>query len=177
MVCGQCLDNDRGFDEGHYGYLYENQVRESLHAFKFGGRKDVGRALVWSLRESLAGIAGRFDCIVPLPVTEKRLRERGFNQSFIIGEEIGKITGKPVYPRALRKTRQTRDQFELSRDERKRNVRNAFSAGSDSRVRDKRVLLVDDLFTTGYTAKEAAQALRHLKPRSVALFALARTPS
>jgi competence protein ComFC len=176
ILCGQCLGSQRGFDEGYYGFYYENQLREALHAFKFGGRKDVGRHLVRGLEERLLGLAGRFDCIIPLPVTEKRLRERGFNQSYVIGEEIGKITGKPVYPAVLRKIRQTRDQFELSRDERRKNVRNAFSADDNGRLKGKSVLLVDDLFTTGYTAKEASLALKHLKLQSVLLFALARTP-
>ncbi len=176
IPCGQCLEVDRGFDEGRYGFYYENRLREALHAFKFGGRKDVGRQLVWALKDRLADFEDRIDCIVPLPVTERRLWQRGFNQSYIIAEEIGKMTGKPVHPGILRKTRQTQDQFKLSREERKKNVRNAFSVKNGRDLAGSRVLLVDDLFTTGYTAKEAARALRRLRPRSVFLFALARTP-
>jgi ComF family protein len=176
VLCGECIQNKRGFREGYYGFYFENRLRDAIHAFKFHGRKDVGKYLVRLIDEKIISFSESFDCIIPMPVTERRLKERGFNQSFIIGEEISKITGKPLYHSILCKTRDTMDQYSLHRDERKKNIRGAFTAKNRHEIKAKRVLLVDDLFTTGYTAKEAAGVLSKAGAEHTLFFALARTP-
>jgi competence protein ComFC len=176
-MCGECIGGKRGFQQGFYGFYFEDRLRDALHAFKFQGRKDVGRRLVAIVRDKIMGFSGEIDSIFPIPVTEKRLKERGFNQSFIISEEIAAITGKPVYHSILSKTRETRDQYSLSREERLKNVRGVFSVKDGAPVRGNRILLVDDLFTTGYTIQEASRALLREKPAKIVVFALARTPS
>lgn len=176
-VCGDCTMHKKPFEQGFFGFSYEGPLREAMHAFKFQGRKDAGRTLVRMLKDAVAPLGGLIDVIVPLPVTERRLKERGFNQSYIIGEEIARMTGKPLIYSVLRKVRETRDQYTLSKNERKRNIRGAFAVVHGQRdISRKSVLLVDDLYTTGNTAAEAARTLRRAKARSVALFALARTP-
>jgi competence protein ComFC len=137
----------------------------------------VGRALMRGLHERISSFSDAFDIIVPLPVTEKRLKSRGFNQSFIICEEISRMTGKPIDFSTLRKLKETRDQYALSKKERKGNVAGAFGLeGTTKNLEGERLLLVDDLFTTGSTASEAARTLSRAKPESVLFFALARTP-
>lgn len=175
-VCGECTLNRPPFEHGHFGFYFEGALREALHSFKFKARKDVGRALVRLLQPKLLAMQDEFDVIVPLPVTEKRLKERGFNQTFIIGEEISALTSKELAYWVLHKTRETRDQYTLSRSERKKNIRGVFALRNGNALKDKRVLLVDDLFTTGATAKEATKVLKAAGSRSVVLFALARTP-
>mgnify|MGYP000897124763 CR=1 FL=1 len=177
IVCGACLEEDRGFQKGHYGFYFEGRLRNAMHAFKFSGRKDIGRRLVSLSKEKIRSFAETFDCLVPIPVTEKRLKERGFNQSFIIAEEIAKITGKEIGHSVLLKKKNTQDQYSLTREERKRNVRGVFAVKDKGRIKGKRVLLVDDLFITGYTAHEAAVALLRSHAGEVRFFALARTPS
>ena len=175
QVCGGCTGRRHPFERGWFGFYFEGALREALLAFKFKARKDVGRRLVRLVNGKLDGLSGVFDIIVPLPVTAKRLRERGFNQSYIIAEEIGKITGGAVRA-ALAKVRPTKDQFTLSREERRRNVRGAFAVETTDEVRHRRVLLVDDLFTTGATAREASRVLKSAGAEKVFVFALARTP-
>ncbi len=137
----------------------------------------MGRALIRSLTEKIGQFADEFDVLIPLPVTDKRLTKRGFNQCFVMCEEMSRLTGKPIEHGSLRKVRETADQFTLSRADRKRNVRGAFSVTKDGgRLKGKRLLLVDDLYTTGNTAREAAKALQPLKPAEILFFALARTP-
>ena len=148
-----------------------------MHAFKFNGRKDIGRRLVSLLKEKILSLAGSFDCVVPVPVTEKRLKERGFNQSFIIAEEIAKIAGREIGHSVLLKKKDTKDQYSLTREDRKRNVKGVFAVQDREKIRGKRILLVDDLFTTGYTAREAALTLLRSHAGEVRFFALARTPS
>ena len=136
----------------------------------------MGRALVRTLKERIASMGDAFDLIVPLPVTEKRLRARGFNQSYIVSEEISRITDKPIDYRTLRKIRETRDQYTLSKGERAKNLVRAFALeGAGRGVSGKRVLLVDDLYTTGNTANEASKTLSRAKTKGILFFALART--
>lgn len=148
-----------------------------MHAFKFNGRKDIGRRLVSLSKEKILSFADTFDCIVPVPVTEKRLKERGFNQSFIIAEEIAKIAGREIGHAVLLKKKNTKDQYSLTREERKKNVKGVFAIQDKDRIKGKKILLVDDLFTTGYTAREAAVTLLRSHAGEVRFFALARTPS
>lgn len=177
IVCGACITHPPHFQRGCFGFSFEGPLREGLHAFKFQGRKDVGRALVRTLSQRIFALADAFDVIVPLPVTAKRLNKRGFNQSFIISEEISGAAGKPVDYSTLVKTRETQDQYMLSKKERRKNVARAFALkGLGRELKGKRVLLVDDLFTTGNTVSEACKTLKGARPESILVFALARTP-
>jgi ComF family protein len=151
-------------------------LREAIHAFKFGGRIDVGRALMLMGREKIAAHASAFDVVIPVPVTKKRLKKRGFNQSFIIAEEISRMTGAPVDSGTLVKVKETEDQYMLSKVERKRNIRGAFALINASPLAGRRLLLVDDLYTTGNTAREACRTLLRTGAKEVLFFALARTP-
>ncbi len=164
------------FSRGSFGFEYDGAVREAIHAFKFQGFKKIGRELVRLVSHKLHGIDREVDFVVPVPVSAKRLRERGFNQSYIIAEEIGALTGLSVEYALLAKNEGVRDQFSLSRNERKKNVRGAFRVNRPDQLSGRRILLVDDLFTTGYTAAEAARTLVRAGSSDVVLFALARTP-
>jgi ComF family protein len=175
-ACGACIESPPPFERGYYGFYFEGPLREALLAFKFKGRKDVGRLLISLLEDELKVMREAFDFIVPLPVTEKRLKERGFNQSYVMAEEIGAITEKPVSPFSLCKQKETKDQYTLSREERRKNVRGAFAVCKAETIRGKRILLVDDLMTTGSTVREASRTLLSVKAKAVVVFTLARTP-
>jgi ComF family protein len=175
-LCGACIDSRPPFERGHYGFYFEGPLREALLAFKFKGRKDVGRFLIRLLQGELKVMRDEFDVIVPLPVTETRLKERGFNQSYVMAEEIGAIAEKPLLFSSLYKQKETKDQYTLSREERRKNVRGAFALRETEAVRGKRILLVDDLMTTGNTVREASHVLLSAKAKAVVVFALARTP-
>jgi ComF family protein len=176
IVCGRCTGEKRGVEQAYFGFHFRGPLREAVHSFKFQGRKDVGRALVALLREEVKPITLAVDIILPLPLTEKRLAERGFNQSYIIAEELSLITGKPVNHRVLVKARETEDQITLSRVDRKKNMKGAFAVRGGEAVKGKTVLLVDDLYTTGSTVGEACRTLLRSGVDKVFLFALARTP-
>ncbi len=175
-LCGGCITHPPYFTRGFYMFSFEGPLREALHAFKFGGRIDVGRALMRMGRTRIASHAGAFDVVIPVPVTSTRLKQRGFNQSFIIADEISRMTDAPVDYGTLVKAKETEDQYMLSKEERKRNIRGAFSLKDAHSLAGKRLLLVDDLYTTGNTAREACRTLLRTRARQVLFFALARTP-
>jgi predicted amidophosphoribosyltransferase len=103
--------------------------------------------------------------------------EREFNQSFIIGEESTKITRKEIYSSVLAKRKWTKDQYSLSKEETKKNIRDVFAAKNKNGIEGKKVLLVDDLFTTGCNAHEVSHSPLKSSAGEVIFFALARTSS
>lgn len=175
-MCGSCSGSKTWFRRGSFGFEYDGALREAIHAFKFQGAGKIGRQLVRLVSDKFHGLDREVDCIVPVPVSEGRLRERGFNQSYIIADEIAALTGLAVEHTALVKNEGVRDQFSLSRNERKKNIRGAFRVKRPDLVNGRRILLVDDLFTTGYTAAEAARTLTRAGSSDIVLFALGRTP-
>jgi ComF family protein len=115
-----------------------------------------------------------FDLIIPIPLHQKRLMQREFNQAALIARGIAQHLTVPMREQVLVRTRWTRPQVELSGDERRANIRQAFSIRDLAAVQDRAILLIDDVFTTGATLCEAAQTLKAAGARQVDVFALAR---
>ena len=116
----------------------------------------------------------RFDAIVPIPLHQRRLTQREFNQATLLARGIARHIAVPVREAVLRRTRWTRPKVELSGDERQANVRQAFTVTDPAAIQDKVLLLVDDVFTTGATLSEAARTLKAAGVRQIDVFALAR---
>jgi ComF family protein len=120
-------------------------------------------------------LIGDCDVIVAVPLARRRMLMRRFNQSQILANEVRRLSGKPAAPLALARTRATRSQVGLSRSERERNVSGAFAVrpGQAARVAGQRVLLIDDVITTGATASAAARVLLRAGAARVDVLALA----
>jgi ComF family protein len=152
--------------------LHRGPLREAIHHLKFGGRQRLGTALG---RRLAAEIPPAHDLIVPMPLHPSRLRERGYNQAALIGAGIGQALGTAVVSRGLVRRRPTGHQAKLDRSERLRNLKGAFGTARMTHLPwvGRRVLLVDDVLTTGATASAAAQVLRATGARGVDLAVLA----
>lgn len=154
---------------------YAGALARIILAFKFRGYD----TLATRIGELLAGTAARFglvgdlDAAVPIPSTRRRNHERGYDPAELLAREVALRTGTPL-AKWLSRTRETRPQSDLSAEERRTNVASAFRASRSAEGR--RVLLVDDVVTTGATAREAATALRTAGASAVSLLVLARTP-
>ena len=116
-----------------------------------------------------------FDVIVPVPMFAGKERERGFNQAAMIGKYLGKLTGKPCYDHCMVRTEATKPMRGLSPTEREENVKGKFALSEkcDTMLHGKRVLLIDDFYTTGSTARACHQALLAGAPESVTFLAFA----
>ena len=173
-VCGSCLSSPPRFDLARSAGVYDGTLKAAIHAFKYRGgllfAKPLGRLLAQHGRRALDG--GPADILVPVPLHAKRLRERGFNQSLELARCVGASWGVPVSVEGLSRTRNTPQQVGLSRAERSRNMRGAF-AWSGGRLGGRRVLLVDDVYTSGATANECAGVLKRAGAGAVAVLTLA----
>lgn len=118
--------------------------------------------------------AGRADLLVPVPLHPRRQRERGFNQAALLAERVGRVWGRPVIASALVRTMATPPQTELSGEARRRNVRGAFAVVRPRQVAGRRVLLIDDVMTTGATVEACAAPLRGAGAAEVGVLTVAR---
>lgn len=169
--CALCRRGLRGFDAAYSFGAYEGVLRELIHLFKYARM----RPLAGPLGEILARAIPRdqtFDAVVPVPLHWRRRWQRGFNQSALLAAAIGRRYGIPVRT-ALRRVRATPTQAGLTNARRRSNVAGAFRARK-AQVAGRRILLVDDVMTTGATAGACAVALKSAGARYVALLALAR---
>lgn len=154
---------------------YDEASKNLILAFKFMDRTENARLLAAMLKVAGEDIfkAG-VDVIVPVPLHYTRLVKRRYNQSALLARELGRYTGLPVDCFSLVRHRKTRPQVEFSGFERVRNVKNAFSVPHPEKLAGKRVVLIDDVLTTGSTLKECAAALKKAGVRSVDALTVAR---
>lgn len=149
-------------------------LRRLIHGFKFIDRHDPRRLFGRWLADAGRDLLADADLIVPVPLTRWRLIRRQFNQTALLAEELARITGVPSDPLALVKRRTTRPQVGLTRDQRRENVRGAFAvpARRRPRVQGRRIVLIDDVITTGATVTAATRALRNAGAVRVDVLAL-----
>lgn len=175
-VCAACRAGLRGFDRAASFGLYEGVLRSLIHLYKYSGMKPLAGPLA-SYMERAFALDERFDAIVPVPLHWRRQWTRGFNQSELLARPIAKKRGIPLL-RALRRKRATATQAGLASAGRRRNVAGAFVLRSktarDPRLAGKRILLIDDVMTTGATASACASVLKRGGASSVSLLTLAR---
>jgi competence protein ComFC len=169
FTCENCENRVLHFDVAVCVYRSRGVVRKVMHDFKYGRqihlRHVIGRWLVAALDDPrLAG--RRFDFIVPVPLHPARKRERGFNQAELLARELQRQSGIQVAS-VLQRTRYTNTQTQFDRAERMENLRGAFRLRRDCNVQDLRMLLVDDVLTTGSTLSECAAVLKKAGALSV----------
>ena len=150
-----------------------------ITAFKFGGRVEFAPTLAGLLRAGLDDSRAweAAELVLPIPLGTARLRERGYNQAWELARCLVRGRALKTDPGVLHRVRETPAQATLDADERRRNLHRAFWVEHPSRVRGRRIALVDDVMTTGATAAEAARALREAGAVDVVLWAAARTPA
>ena len=170
--CALCRSGARGFDAAYCFCSYEGTARKLIHLFKYG--KTAALASHLGAQLSLAyPREQQFDAIVPMPMHWWRRWQRGFNQAGLLARELSRRTGVPVI-RAAKKVKATKPQAGLSGARRRANVAGAYAATQKEWLKGKRVLLVDDVMTTGSSASACASVLKRAGASHVSVLTLAR---
>jgi ComF family protein len=171
--CGLCRSGLRGFDAAYCYGSYEGALRELIHLYKYGRVRTLAKPLGDLLAAALPR-EERFDAITAVPLHWRREWQRGFNQSELLARTMAARYGIPVVP-ALRRVRATKTQAGLSNTRRHQNVATAFECRRGAHaLAAKRILLIDDVMTTGATAAACARALKRAGAAKVALLTVAR---
>jgi len=153
---------------------YEGSIVRALHAFKYEGRMWRSRRLAGLLAGVWRQAGIQADVIIPVPLAWTRELSRGFNQSALLSVHLSRQVGVPAALSVLRRVRPTAAQAGLSGADREKNVRGCFAVKRPGAVVGRRVVLVDDVLTTGATCREAAAVLRRAGARQVVVLTVAR---
>jgi len=176
QLCGDCHREPKPFAVARSVAVYAGGLLRAIHDFKYRRQPGLGRGLGRLITDNnYAGIDPEgFDVVIPVPLHVRRLRERGFNQSLLLARTVATACGIPVDFLSLRRVRDTPPQTLMGRKERQANIRGAFAVARRDRLRDRKVLLIDDVYTTGSTLAECARALLDGGAARVGVLTLAR---
>ena len=171
-ICYECRHTKRYFDRAVAPFFYEGLVKNAIIKFKFSGaaanKKVFSKYMIEMIREF-----DKIDCILFTPISGKRHRQRGYNQSELLAEDIIKqLSEIPMY-NILRKIKETKPQSKLPKKDRRNNVKDAYIVTGSEKIKDKQVLLIDDVLTTGSTVNECAKVLKKSGAKKVYVLTLA----
>ncbi len=176
-VCGGCLKNPPFFKAARSVFIYTEPIKRSIIQFKFKGNtalaNDLAKMLLFHLQDFLGQI--KPETVIPVPLHLKRLRERGYNQCVLLAQIIAKYLKIPCEKMVLKKVKPTLPQVGLSQAQRHKNVKGSFAVIHPQLVKGKRILLIDDVFTTGSTVNECAKVLHKAGASGVWVATLSRT--
>lgn len=158
--CEHCASSKLRYDRGAAAVVYTEQARKIIYGLKYGGKGYLAKNIAFIMSDAVKSI-GEYDIIIPVPMHKSKRASRGFCHTTLISKAIGEIEGKPVSCRNLIRVKKTGAMSGLTPEERKRNIKGAFDILDVEEIRGKRVLLIDDLITTGSTAEECARVLKN----------------
>ena len=180
LICGHCIRQPPAFERVHAPWVYGFPIDSLIVRFKHHSKWPYGRLLAEILGQSLLDSFNsgepRPDVLLPVPLSSKRLRERGYNQAGMLGDWLSKQLRLPCQPHWLLRTQDTAAQQGLDAKTRKRNLRHAFRLAPGVQVNGLHLALIDDVLTTGATAESLARLLLKGGARRVDVYCLARTP-
>jgi ComF family protein len=174
--CGWCRKGGFRFDRARSLGLYDSVLKELIHFYKYRNQPGVINEIEPFLRDYFETCREEYQgyTVASVPLHVKKLKERGFDQSFVLAHKIAEILDLPYLVRPLKRIRETLPQARKNREERFKNVKGAFEVVNSEMVFDKNILLVDDVFTTGSTVNEVTRVLKKARASSVQVFTLAR---
>ena len=172
-ICGECIKKRPPFDRAASLYHYRGGLSEAIRAFKY---KKKG-SLAATLGDLLAAhpiTRENYDIIIPVPLHITRLRERGFNQAMLIAKHLAGRLSLQVDPFILERVRPTPPQASMKRKERIKSIRGAFALKKGNKIKEKNILLIDDVYTTGATVMECSRVLKKGGAAKINVLTLAR---
>ena len=178
VVCAECREQPPLFGRLRAIAFYEPTLREAIHLMKYEKKQIISKHLIQLLQAHLPEdlVSTSYDFLLPIPLHTNRLRQRGFNQAEQIAQGVAQIGGLPIRTDILLRTRDTVPLSSLgSHEERLKNIAGAFEVQSPDSIQGRKILLIDDIFTTGTTINEALKVLQVANPDCIDVLTLTRT--
>lgn len=175
--CKKHIYLTRNFTDAIYIFKYEDLVRESFLKYKFGEQSYRYKAFANFIikDKKICGFLKKYDIIIPVPISIKRKMQRGYNQSELIIKECAKLDANiKVYTNILYKIKNTKPQSTLNKEQRKTNIQGAYKITKSENLNNKKVLLFDDIYTTGSTLEECAKVLKEAGAYEVSVLTFAK---
>lgn len=172
--CGACLHSPPSFSNARAAYVYDDVSKKMILSFKHGEALHLTPFLTHALVTAGRDLFRQTDVIVPVPLHWYRLYKRGFNQAALLAQRLGKMIHKPVGLAFLKRIKNTPSQGSLSLENRVKNVAHCFKVCDPSQVKDKSILLIDDVITTGATLNACALTLLRAGGKEVNILCVAR---
>lgn len=181
---------EKNFEELMYIFKYEGQVRKLILDYKFNEKSYMYKTFVNFLlnNKKIFENIKKYDKIIPVPISKKRYKERGYNQSLLIAKEISKQTqykanlenkqkektNLELVNNCLIKTKNIIEQSKLNKEERQNNIQGVYSLQNPQIITNQKILLVDDIYTTGSTVNECSKILKQANPKTIGVLVLAK---
>ena len=175
----EILENKNGsqnFNKHLYIFKYEGIIREILLDYKFNGKSYLYKTIVNFLlkNEKFFQILKSYDTIVPVPISSKRKKERGYNQCELMAREIAKLVNIEYNNKCLYKVKNITEQSKLNKEEREKNIKDVYKIKKSYKLTNKKVILLDDIFTTGSTVNECCKILKQEETQLVDVLTIAK---
>lgn len=169
-------DKTKYFDYLFCALKYENIVRDKIISYKFGEKSYLYKtfAKIIIKNKKIYSILKLYDIIIPVPMYKSREAVRGYNQSTLIAKEIAKNMELKYYKNILIKTKNTKVQSTLKKSERLTNIKNAFLVQKNEIIKDKKIVLLDDIYTTGSTVNECSKVLKQAGAEEILVLTIAK---
>lgn len=154
-------DLSKNFIEHSYFFKYGNIIRNQILALKFQEKPYIYKTITYFLKNMQKSFENlkKYDIIIIVPISKLRRKGRGYNQTELLAREISKIIKIPITKKVLYKTKNTVAQSSLNRSQREENVKGVYKASNIQRLYNKKILIIDDIYTTGNTVNECAKIL------------------
>ena len=176
-LCDACAISPPRYGKLRSIAFYQTTLQQAIHLFKFEKKRVLAQHLIQLINARMPTDCSMadYDFVLPIPIHKKRLRERGFNQATLLANGIVEAEGVPVLTDMLVRKRHTVAQSSLDREARQQNIIGAFGVCNPEVIRGKRLLIIDDVFTTGATIREVVSELWTADPAEIDVLTLART--
>ena len=164
------------FNELMYIFKYEGQIRKIILDYKFNEKAYIYLTFVNFLlkNKKIFENIKNYDTIIPVPISKKRLKTRGYNQSLLIARKISEQTNLELVNNCLIKTKNIIEQSKLNKEDRRQNIQGVYKLQNMQLIKNKKILLIDDIYTTGSTVNECSKILRQGNPSKIGVLVLAR---
>ncbi len=160
QLCGNCLKKEPPYHKARAVLKYDDMSKGLILKFKHADRTEIRPLFINLMVQSHADLIRETDVIIPVPLHWTRLIKRTYNQADLLAKPLAKLFRKTYLPLGLKRIHHTKSQGHLSKKDRQRNIRQAFRVTNPAAIQGKRILLVDDVMTTGATVEECAKVLR-----------------